>query len=417
LAIESGFQTRKPRKITHLELLHIYCLESIGKAPSHNDIAGVLGDSTGDAPSRQAVGKRTNEKFTAFLKMVLERTMNHEILAKLSEEANTCFPRIIVQDSTVLKLPIRLFDEFSGVSNAHAAVCNARIQGVYDLMDKRFLSFTIDRYSKNDRAAAPELAIREGDLVLRDRGYQGHAEIKRIQNGGAFYVCRHISAMVYRNPETDEKIDLQNLLKKNGHIDMDVCLNDDDRTPTRIVTARVDEETANRRRMKAKKEIRGHKPSENVLFLMSWTIYITNLPRNKFSFKKLFALYGLRWRIENIFKTWKSNMSFAAIHNVSANQLRAMLTARLITIVITMHCVYYRCAPIIAVNSDKRLSMAKLMRYIQVRSERLTEILSALVRNAKKVAISLIKFCSYDKRKRLNYVQNEEIVLKEISLS
>jgi hypothetical protein len=34
------------------------------------------------------------------------------------------------------------------------------------------------------------------------------------------------------------------------------------------------------------------------------------------------ALYGLRWRIENIFKTWKSNFSFGKVHTVSEQQLR-----------------------------------------------------------------------------------------------
>jgi IS4 transposase len=39
------------------------------------------------------------------------------------------------------------------------------------------------------------------------------------------------------------------------------------------------------------------------------------------------ALYGLRWRIENIFKTWKSNFSFGKVHTVSEQQLRVLLTA------------------------------------------------------------------------------------------
>jgi hypothetical protein len=63
------------------------------------------------------------------------------------------------------------FPEFSGVSNAHTKVCNARIQAVYDLVAGRLVAFSIDPHGKNDLATAPELEIREGDLVLRDRGY------------------------------------------------------------------------------------------------------------------------------------------------------------------------------------------------------------------------------------------------------
>jgi len=376
-----------------------------------------LGDTSGDAPSRQAVCKRVNGKFVKFLQLALEQILSAKFSKDFSQAETTCFKRIIVQDSTVIKLPSRLFEEFSGVSNAHCAVCNARIQGVYDLLDKRFLYFSIDKYSKNDMAAAPELDVQEGDLVLRDRGYLTHAEVKRNQESGAYHIHRHSIHITYRDPVTDELIDLAGLLKTHGRLDMIVCLNDDDRTQVRLIAAAVDEETANLRRMKAKKDCRGHKPSENLLFLMSWTIFITNLPSRKFDFSNLLTLYRLRWRIENIFKTWKSNMAFASIHNVSSHQLRALLMARLITITVTMHYVYNPCATIIAANSDRYLSMMKLMRYIQVRKERLPEIIQGLTKNIKQTAFTLIKFCAYDKRKRLNYVQKEKFAINNLPLS
>ncbi len=420
LAIKSGLQTRKPKKISPLTLLNLYCHESINKSPSFNDIAGVINDSTGDGPSRQAVCKRVSEKFVSFLKMVLEMALSEKHLEYLPEsmKKNGCFERIVVQDSTIVKLPSALFDEFSGSSNANTTVCNARIQGVYDLINKSFIKFSIDKYSKNDLAAASELEVLTNDLVLRDRGYLKSDEIKRIMYSNASYIYRHITGTVYRNPETDEIIELEKVLSKNRVIDMDVCLNDKERTPIRIVATPVSEEIANIRRMKAKKRMNGHNPSANLLFLMGWTIFIINLPRDKFSFKTILALYGLRWRIENIFKTWKSNMAFGIIHNVSAIQLRATLMARLITIVIIMRGIYRRCDWIIAQNSKRSLSLAKLMRYIQVRKERLVEILVGLVKDSKQAVLPLIKYCSYDMRKkRFNYTQQEEIILDEIFLS
>jgi len=57
------------------------------------------------------------------------------------------------------------------------------------------------------------------------------------------------------------------------------------------------------------KEVKGRSPSKAVLELMGWTIFITNL-REEVSFEVLLEIYGLRWRIEVIFKAWKSNMSF-----------------------------------------------------------------------------------------------------------
>ena len=88
---------------------------------------------------------------------------------------------MLVQDSTVIKLPVHLFAEFSGVSNAQSSVCNARIQATYDLIPSRLIGFSIDPYSKNDLAAAPELPIQEGDLVLRDRSLK--ADLDAIRSG------------------------------------------------------------------------------------------------------------------------------------------------------------------------------------------------------------------------------------------
>ena len=69
---------------------------------------------------------------------------------------------------------------------------------------------------------------------------------------------------------------------------------------------------------------------------MAWTIFITTIPVEQADFHKIFMIYGLRWRIEIIFKSWKSHMQFAKLHNVSENQLRVILTARFIMIVIYM---------------------------------------------------------------------------------
>ena len=92
------------------------------------------------------------------------------------------FNRIIVQDSTIIRLPKRLFEEYSGVANGHSKVCNSRVQGVYDLVAEKFLFFSVDSYSKNDLEAAPELVLGKGDLTLRDRGYLIADEIQRLRN-------------------------------------------------------------------------------------------------------------------------------------------------------------------------------------------------------------------------------------------
>ena len=80
---------------------------------------------------------------------------------------------------------MRLFKEFSGVSNGKVQVTNARIQVAYDLISEQFLKFEIETYSKNDQKAAPDLELQEKDLILRDRGYLTTNEIIRHKKAEA----------------------------------------------------------------------------------------------------------------------------------------------------------------------------------------------------------------------------------------
>lgn len=418
IAIESGFQKREPKKLTAIDLLNLYCLESIDKAPSYNDIAGYIDDLRDNAPSRQAVGKRINKSFSKFLEKILEYVINEKIEEDFILDNKTeCFPRIIVQDSTIVKLPIRLFNDFSGVSNGHTSVCNARIQGVYDLISKSFIEFSIDKYSENDLTAANKLKIENGDLILRDRGYLKSAEIERFINANTLYIYRHMSSMIFRSIESDKEVDLKKILTDKGSIDITLALNNNKRTRVRVVAVPVGDEIANTRRMKAKKETKGHNPSKRTLFYMGWTIFITNLPKEQYSFAQIFNLYKLRWRIEIIFKTWKSNMSFSIIHNVSHSQLHALLMARFIIIIITMHSIYRVCEDKILKKSGRFLSLCKLMRYIQCDKKRLLELILMLKNNFNRALNKLINYCVYDKRNRLNFVYEQELTLRELFLS
>jgi hypothetical protein len=147
-----------------------------------------------------------------------------------------------------------LFDVFSGVANAHSKVCNARIQGVYDILNERFISFSIDTYSKNDLEAAPELLLEKGDLSLRDRGYLILEEVERHTLIGADCIYRYKNKMVLLNPVTEKPLDILAILEKTPTIDREIKLNNKERTTVRLIAFPVSEELANNRRMKAKKE-------------------------------------------------------------------------------------------------------------------------------------------------------------------
>lgn len=403
---------RKPKKIDPFEYLTIVCIMSVAGSPSFNNIAATHSSSYGLSASKQAFSKRTKQECVEFFQSVLAliiKTKNRETIngSKLVER----YKRVLVQDSTIIRLPLRLFEIFSGVKNAKASVCNARIQGVFDLVSGKFVKFSIDSYSKNDLVAAPQLELCKGDLVLRDRGYFIMDEVQRHIDANAHCIYRYKTGTTLINPSTGKKLDILKLLKKRERLDIEVCLNNKSRTKVRIVAVPVNEEIASRRRSKAKKDACGHNPSKDVLDLMGWTIYLTTIPIECASFQQIYKLYSLRWRIEIIFKAWKSYAGFAKCHNVSESQLRTLLIARLIMIVIYVHCVYSPCFNMIRKEYKRDLSLLKLFNFLTLNLNVLLVMVAyalSLHCNSSDIEYAktaLVKYCSYDIRSRTNFIQ------------
>jgi Transposase DDE domain len=411
LAIDSGFMKRKSRKISAVDLLALMCLESQKGSPSYNDLAARFDALYNISPSKQAVWKRINSSCVLFFQSALALLIKLKVTDQEREAVKACgkYNRVIIQDSTIIKLPLSLFNQFSGVSNGHHQVCNARIQGSYDLLSGCFLSFSIDPYSKNDLKAAPDLELRDKDLVLRDRGYFSPAEIARQVTAGADFIFRYKCRLQYLDPVSKKPINIIALLKKHQYLDIDVCLNNVEQTMVRLVAAPVSQTVANNRRMKAKKEVHGRDPSAEVLRLMGWTIFLTTIPRSEADFNKISKIYRLRWQIEIIFKTWKSHLHFDEIHHVSSNQLQILLTARLTMIVLCMHKLFVPLSEKIYYQHNRNLSMLKFMSYFMKNQQQVLPLLISLFQDHNdpnsKVYSKLIRYCCYDKRKRLNMTQ------------
>lgn len=148
LAFEEGLCQRKSGKIDIPDLFHTFCLQSLEGTVSYNDLAAKIESTTGNNVSRQAYQQRMGRNCVAFFKRVLETIIKSHYPLPMKDKLKGTFKRALVQDSTILRLPARLFEHYSGVKNAAATVCNARIQGIYDLISRQFISFSIDPYKK-----------------------------------------------------------------------------------------------------------------------------------------------------------------------------------------------------------------------------------------------------------------------------
>jgi len=143
--------------------------------------------------------------------------------------------------------------------------------------------------------------------------------------------------------------------------------------------------------------------------MLSWSIFITTIPEEDAGYNEISKLYSLRWRIEIIFKSWKSNMCFSKIHNVSNLQLQVILLARFIMISVCTQYLFPACRVSIKQLFNKDLSLLKTIRYLAKFPEKILMLLNELNEKPTKTSdsiLSLSRYCVYEKRKgRLNYGQ------------
>jgi hypothetical protein len=413
LSVQTGF-IKRFRQIKAAEFLVYMIIESIRGCVSCNDLAAVIEAQTGTMASRQAYHQKMSCACLLFFEAVAAIIMNSKASVLVHSKFKR-FKRILIQDSTVIKLPAKLMAVFSGVKNTHTQVCNARIQSVFDVLSGFFVQWSIDTYSKNDQAAAPELMIKAGDLILRDRGYFVIAEFERIMKAGADFVSRYMHNVALYDPQTGQEIDLLRLLDARRSIDMNVLIGKDSKTKVRLIAVEASQEIADGRRRKAREQCKGHNPSKDVLFLMGWTIFITSLTSSEITVDDFIELYGLRWKIETIFKTWKSHLSFDKIHIVGEIQLRLLLIARFIAIILFYEKIYTPLLQKMHQECRKALSLMKLMRYISRNLKAIPQLLNAISGSVKYLRV-IERYCTYDKRKRPNFIEKEIKILTIINV-
>lgn len=234
-------------------------------------------------------------------------------------------------------------------------------------------------------------------------------EIVRHIDNYADCIYRYKIGMILLDAKTSERLDLLKLLKKKGNLDMKVRLNNKSKTMVRIITAPISKDLANKRRRKAKKENK-HNPSKEYLTLLGWSIYITTIDEQELNFKDFMNIYSLRWRIETIFKSWKSNLNFAKYHSISENQFYVIILSRFLVAILFTNFFFKHCKKIILNEYKKHLSLMKTIKYLTRFPEIINGIKNDIITESKacnKMYIKkLSRYCCYDKRNdRKNFEQ------------
>jgi len=361
LARHAGFLRRRPRKIPMAAFLlglvalaaeAVLCLERV---------ASVIGSVADTSYSKQALAKRLSPKVEQFLAQVAVALFGEVSAPARTRGLFRSFSRVLLHDSTVEALPDQLADLFPGSRNQRKKKRAAlKIQFIADLLQGTLVQCSLSGFTRNDQAAAPDIlaVARPGDLIIRDLGYFALPVLAASALKGAFFLSRYRHGVEVCDLQ-GRPLDLVAELKRHGHFDQEVLLGAA-RLQARLVAVPVPEPVANQRRRQARADRdQRHPPSRRRLLLMAWNIFLTNVSRSVWPAQCLGPLYRLRWRIEIIFKAWKSHLGLRQFNARTASLLRLSVMAKLLFCVLV--CRFCQALELLG-EGQRHVSLLRLAR-------------------------------------------------------
>jgi hypothetical protein len=333
LARTSGFLKRAPRKIPAPALVAGLAALGAESVLSLERVATVIGLAAGVSYAKQSFHERLGPEIEGFLTAVALTLLQHTPVPGPSAGWLGTFSRVLLQDSTCQPVPAHLAKPFPGGRNQRRRKRGTlKLQFITDLVGGVVLQGSLSGFTRNDQAAAVDIlsVVQAGDLVLRDLGYFSLKGFGRLDQLGAFFLSRYKHGVNCHDPKTGCKLDLAKQLKACPHWDGWV-LAGEEKVRLRLVAEPVSAAVANERRRKARQNRDQRlKPSTERLWLLGWNIFLTNVPAAVWPPKALFWVYRLRWRIEIIFKTWKSHLHFLELNKRNELMVRMSVLTKLL---------------------------------------------------------------------------------------
>jgi hypothetical protein len=239
-----------------------------------------------------------------------------------------------------------------------------KVQRIGDLREGTVQHLSLSSFRRNDQSAAPDILeiVGPGDLILRDLGYWALHVFEPLLLKGAFFLSRYRHDTTVLDSRTGKPLNLAHPLRTQGSLDRQVWLGEKHRLAVCLVAVPVHAALANerRRRARANRDKRLN-PSPQHPFLLGWNIFVTNVDRDTWPPKAIQPIYRLRWRIETIFKAWKSHLGLRELKCRTADLLRLSLMTKLLFCVLVCQV----CNQLERLPTDGRhVSLLRLARII-----------------------------------------------------
>lgn len=410
----TGYKKRSSGKINARSLIIGFMMMISKKMNSYEAWASEVSVLVGKSVTRQAIENRMNPETSAMMRMLLEEKITESInQTKLKEnkEIMSKFRCINLEDSTTLKLPDELSKEFPGNVSRGKKKSQAKVHALYNFTENNFSFLDIHSFTENDQSLSPKVLpyVSKGDLLLRDMGFLVLDILEELLSKGVYVISRKNAQTKVYNVQAEQEINLAKELRKKHFFDKKVLVGKTKKIEMRLVILPLPPAQAKERRRKAKHDRdKRLNHSKEYYELLGYAIYITNIPQSICSAREIQKLYGLRWHIEIIFKSWKTCFSFEKLIPAKCKnpeRIYSMINLLLLYILL-FQVVWFNVYRSMSKNHEEhsRLSLLKMAKFFM---QHFGLILT--LECDKKIIKQIKSQCCYDIRKdRLNTMEKYE---------
>jgi hypothetical protein len=410
IALLSGYLKRRTKKIKPLFFFLGFLKMTSKGLKTYDDWAGEISLLCGKSVSRQAVEERMTNEASNMTRMFFEEKLKSILFQNKTNVAGSMKPKfsdIKIEDSTLLCLPEELSDFFPGNVSKGKRKAILKVHALYNFSRESFSFFNVHSFTENDQSLSADALpyLNSGDLILRDLGFQTLSVQKHLIKKGVYFISKKKANVKVYDVKTGDEINLLQSLRKNKYFDGEVLIGKQEKLQMRLVIKPLPKCTAAERRRKAKKNRdRRLNHSKEYYNMLGYSILVTNIPKEKCSTSEVIELYGLRWRIETIFKAWKSYFSIEKLiptKTINPERIYCIIYLLLLFILLFHNIFLSKLLPIkgLSINNISILKLAKKYKQhfdLLINGETIYKHIK-----------ELIKYCHYDSRQdRMNTIKS-----------
>lgn len=397
IARRTGFVQRRCKKIKAFPFVVGFLISCFNGNSTFSEWALQISILTHKRVSKQGVFSRISNSTTEFASQLLAHVLLQQSRRDFTCSLFASFGKVLLQDSTTLRLPQVLANIFRGNHSRGEQKAVARIQSVFDIKAKQFIHFSLGAFTQNDQSASSSIVkhLCKGDLVIRDLGYFAIAVFEKIIAAKAHFVSR-LKFGVTISDKNGKQLLLKDLLKQKRGTDRMVYIGSEKKLLVRLIMIPLPAAQAEEKVRKAKKDRDARlNHSREYYQWLRFNVYITTVATDVWTARQVHQAYKVRWQIEIIFKSWKSGFNLQhVLHEGYTNENRVRVTIFLILLFMCLFMkriyVYYKHQ--LEKTTTQKISLIKLSVFICNNFQQIFTLPDKLL----KELIAL--HCRYDKR-------------------